>query len=92
MSATQQLLRYVTPKEARLTVEEIHEGVCADHLAGKALVLKILRQGYFWPTLSKDAMDYVQKYHQRQIHANVPRKHPTELTPIMCPVPFSMWG
>lgn len=91
-SATQPLLRCATPEEARLIMEEVHEGICADHLAGKALSLKVLRHGYFWPSIQKDAFDYVKKCHKCQIYANILWKPPTDLTPIICPIPFAMWG
>ncbi|KAL8156579.1 hypothetical protein AgCh_001614 [Apium graveolens] len=75
-----------------LTLEEVHEGVYADHLAVRALAFKILRNGYFWPILRQDALDYVQKCHQCQIHANITHQPPSELSPFLYTIPFAMWG
>lgn len=59
---------------------------------GKILAHKILRQGYYWPTMMKDALSFVQKCHECQIHSVVPKKPPTELHCILSPIPFAMWG
>ncbi|XP_073031230.1 uncharacterized protein [Primulina eburnea] len=42
---------------ADYVLREIHEGICGNHLGGKALAGKTLRQGYFWPTMKKDALE-----------------------------------
>ena len=55
------LLRCVLPEEAKTILQEVHKGFCGDHAGGENLALKILRQGYFWPTLTKDSISYVQK-------------------------------
>ncbi|XP_072076553.1 uncharacterized protein [Arachis hypogaea] len=33
---------------------EMHEGVCGNHIGGQALAAKILRTGYYWPTIKMD--------------------------------------
>ncbi|GAA0143616.1 hypothetical protein LIER_42774 [Lithospermum erythrorhizon] len=35
---------------------EVHNGWCDSHIGGRSLAMKITRTGFFWPTLSKDAM------------------------------------
>lgn len=45
---TEPLLRCVWPEEAKLAMNEVHSGVCAEHMAGKNLALKIMRYGVFW--------------------------------------------
>ncbi|XP_062104288.1 uncharacterized protein LOC133815465 [Humulus lupulus] len=55
------LLRCVSKQEANLILQEVHEGFCGDHVGGQSLSKKILRQGYFWPTMNGDAMDYFKK-------------------------------
>ena len=35
------------PDEAEYTLREIHEGICGQHLRGRALIDKALRQGYY---------------------------------------------
>ncbi|KAL0313367.1 UNVERIFIED_CONTAM: hypothetical protein Sradi_5736000 [Sesamum radiatum] len=38
-------------------MREIHEGSCGNHSGGRSLAGKALRQGYFWPSMQKDALD-----------------------------------
>ncbi|GAV61975.1 hypothetical protein CFOL_v3_05500, partial [Cephalotus follicularis] len=45
------LLRCLTHSEADYTLREVHEGVCGNHTGGRTLSNKLLRQGYFWPTM-----------------------------------------
>ncbi len=58
-SFTSPLLRCLRPSEADYTMREVLEGICGNHLRDRALAHKILHQGYFWPTLQKDATDFV---------------------------------
>ncbi|XP_071724401.1 uncharacterized protein [Rutidosis leptorrhynchoides] len=44
-------LRCLTPEEADYALHETHEGICGQHLGGRSLSYKILRQGFFWPTI-----------------------------------------
>jgi hypothetical protein len=34
------------------------EGIAGSHYKGKAMALKILREGLWWPTLHKDAKEF----------------------------------
>lgn len=38
-----------------------HEGYCGQHSSHKTLASKILRVGYYWPTIKIDTTDYVQR-------------------------------
>ena len=44
-------LKCVNKEEAKYILEEIHEGVCEDHVGLRSLVSKVIRTGYFWPTI-----------------------------------------
>ncbi len=50
-SFTSPLLKCLRPSEADYAMREVHEEICGNHLGGRALAHKILRQGYYWPTL-----------------------------------------
>lgn len=54
------------PLEAQYAVAKVHEGICGQHLSGRALAHQVLRQGYYWPTMKADAAAYVQKCDKRQ--------------------------
>ena len=48
---TTPLLKCLGPQEAEYTLLEIHSGICGEHLGARALASKVLRAGFFWPTL-----------------------------------------
>ena len=58
---SQPYLRYVEEEEAKYVLEEVHGGVCDNHLEAKSLVIKIMRVDYFWPTMQQDAVDFVKR-------------------------------
>ncbi|XP_058075961.1 uncharacterized protein LOC131224683 [Magnolia sinica] len=58
---SQPYLRCLLLDKADYVIWEIHEEICENHSDSRALALKILRQGYFWPTLRKDSKNYVQR-------------------------------
>ncbi|XP_024028923.1 uncharacterized protein LOC112093842 [Morus notabilis] len=86
------LQRCLNDEEARGVLREIHEGVCGNHAGGQSLALKVLRQGYYWPTLKKDAFQYARRCDKCQKYASIPRAPPESLTSILSPWPFAKWG
>ncbi|XP_077225223.1 uncharacterized protein LOC143858455 [Tasmannia lanceolata] len=56
------LLKCLRPSVAELTMREVHKEICGDHSSGKVLAHKILRRGFFWPTLQQDASNFVRKF------------------------------
>ncbi|CAA0822262.1 Unknown protein, partial [Striga hermonthica] len=61
-------LRCVTKEEGQYMLREVHEGCNNDHSKLGALVAKILRAGYFWPTMKEDAKAIVRKCLQCHKH------------------------
>ncbi|XP_030487215.2 uncharacterized protein LOC115704137 [Cannabis sativa] len=53
------LLRCVTQEEAVRLLSEVHDGFCGNHAARHSFSKKILRQGYFWPTMTEDSKAYI---------------------------------
>ncbi|KAK3009884.1 hypothetical protein RJ639_011692 [Escallonia herrerae] len=54
-------LRCLRPSESLYALQEVHEGICGQHLGGRTLAQKILRQGYYWPTMQKDAIEFTRR-------------------------------
>jgi len=86
------LLKCLNQDEADYILAEIHEGICGNHSGGRSLARKILRAGYYWPTLEADAMTYVKKCSQCQRYSNFHQAPPEEMTVITIPWPFYQWG
>ncbi|GKV15495.1 hypothetical protein SLEP1_g26282 [Rubroshorea leprosula] len=49
------LLWCLNPYEAEYALREVHEGVYRSHIGARTLAHKVLRQGYYWPSMYKDA-------------------------------------
>ncbi|XP_077219701.1 uncharacterized protein LOC143853887 [Tasmannia lanceolata] len=86
------LLKCLRHSAVELAMREVHEGICGDHSGGKVLAHKILRRGFFWPTLQQDTSDFVRKCEQCQKFATVPRLLAVPYKLISNPIPFAMWG
>ena len=55
------LLRCLEKTEAHKVLQELHNGPTGGHFGGDTTAHKIIHVGYYWPTLFKDAHDYVRK-------------------------------
>ncbi|GKU87474.1 hypothetical protein SLEP1_g1867 [Rubroshorea leprosula] len=91
-AASMPLLRCLTPYEAEYAVREIHEGVCGTHVGGKTLARKLLRHGYYWPTMVEDAQNYVKKCPTCQFNADDIHMPGEMLSSLSSPWPFAQWG
>ena len=89
---TMPYLKCLSPEEATSVLQEVHEGVCGNHSAGRSLMHRILTQGYYWPTIAKDSKEFSKCCDKCQRFATVPRLPPENLTSITSPWPFSQWG
>ncbi|GKV53644.1 hypothetical protein SLEP1_g60161, partial [Rubroshorea leprosula] len=86
------LLRCLNPYEAEYALREVHEGVCGSHVGARTLAHKVLRQGYYWPNMYKDATYFVQKCPKCQFFAHLTHQPAAELTNLVAPWPFAQWG
>ena len=55
------LLKCIGKEDVNYVLREVHEGICGNHIGARALAGKTLRQGYYWPTMLKDATELVRK-------------------------------
>jgi len=86
------LIKCLGPNETQEVLADVHDGICIQHLGAKALAKKVLRAGYYWPTMLKDAEDYVNLCDKCQRHGDMHLAPPTELTSLVSPQPFAWWG
>ncbi|PHT39048.1 hypothetical protein CQW23_22621 [Capsicum baccatum] len=86
------LLRCVDAKEVSTIMVEVHSGVCGPHMNGYVLSKKILRASYYWLTMERDSIRFVQKCHQHQVHGDLIHSSPTELHAMSASWPFIAWG
>ena len=87
------LLRHcLTHDEAEVVLNDFHGEACGGHLSGLATAQKILRAGYFWPSIFKDCIEAVKRCHPFQVFARNMRSNPAPLHPIITAGPFTKWG
>ena len=85
-----ELLRCLTDEEAYKVVREAHSGACGGHVNGPMLAKKILRQGYYWPTMEEDCVKFVRHYEKCQLHVDRMHAPASSLHLLSSPCPFSM--
>ena len=84
-------LRCLGYEEADYVMREVHEEICKNHLGSRSLVYKLVRAGYYWPTMQKDAEAYVKVCDKCQRFSNIIRQPSEELAPMTAPWPFAEW-
>ena len=89
---SQPYLRCVEEEEAKYVLEEVHGGIYGGHIGAKSLARKIIRAGYFWPTMQQDATDFVKECNSCQRYGNVQRVSGEKMTVITSPWLLAQWG
>ncbi|XP_014496659.1 uncharacterized protein LOC106758229 [Vigna radiata var. radiata] len=64
------LLKCLSKEEAQYVMDELHNGVCGFHSGRRTLKARILRAGYYWPTMEDDTRTFTQRCLNCQAHAN----------------------
>ena len=53
-------LRYLNHSKALYVLAKLHEGICGNHSRGRSMAHRAHLQGYYWPTMKKDATAYIK--------------------------------
>jgi len=85
----QPLLKCVTVEQAQYIIKKLHEGICGYHSGARTMATRILRAGYFWPTIEVDYQDSVRKCKPCQKHDNLIHQKQEQLHSILSPWPFA---
>ncbi|XP_047156021.1 uncharacterized protein LOC124827081 [Vigna umbellata] len=86
------LLKCLGEAEARYVMDELHNDICGPHTGWRTLKARLLRAGYYWPTMEADTKAFVPKCINCQAHANNSHLPPHALHSIASPWPFAQWG
>jgi hypothetical protein len=78
--------------EAEKDLNDYHSRSCGGHMFGYDTAEKILREGYFCPSLFNDYIIVVQKCHACQAYNHKIRSHLVPLHPVVSIGPFLKWG
>jgi len=55
------ILTCIDLEESKRIMTELHEGICGSHIGGRALMLRIVRAGYFCPSMKTDCLNHVKR-------------------------------
>ena len=88
---THPILTCVSGDECTRIMLELHEGICGCHVGGRSLASKVIRIGFYWPSVREDCVRYTQGCKQCQMHADWHKAPPEELRSIHGPWPFHTW-
>lgn len=55
------LLKCVDETDSTRILKDMHEGVCGGRYMAKIIAHKVLRSSFWWPTLFKDAHEFVKR-------------------------------
>ena len=82
-------LLYVHPKLTKSLLEELHEGIYGSHTGGRSLAYRAITQGYWWPNMQREALEYVKKCDQCQQFASSIHQPGGILNPLSSSWPFA---
>lgn len=61
MGRASPMLRCLGKHEVALVLVEVHKGSYRSHICENSHAQKLLRIGYYWPTLMKDIITFIKK-------------------------------
>jgi hypothetical protein len=86
------LLRCLNPLEAHKVMFDFHRGLCGGHHFWKTTAHKILRVGYYWPTLFVDVSREIRACIKCQNFLGKQQLGPLPLKLVIASAPFQQWG
>jgi hypothetical protein len=85
-------LRCLDPQEAQKVMFDFHSGLCGGHHFWKTTAHKILRAGYYWPTLFPDVCREIRACIKCQKFSGKQQLKSLPLKPVVVSAPFQQWG
>ena len=82
----------VHPETSKSLLEELHEGICGSHTGRRSLSHRVITQGYWWPSMQKEAQEYIRKCDQCQRFAPNIHQPGGVLNPLSSPWLFAQEG
>ena len=78
--------------EMQSILNHCHTLPCGGHFGGQRTAAKVLQSGFYWPTLFKDAHQFVSTCDKCQRMGNISRKDEPPMHPILEVELFDLWG
>ena len=90
--ADQVIRRCVPGDEMHSILNHCHTLSCGGHFGGQRTAAKVLQSGFYWPSLFKDAHQFVSTCDKCQRMGNISRKDEPPMHPILEVELFDLWG
>ena len=90
--ADQVIRRCVPEDEMHSILNHCHALPCGGHFGGQRTAAKVLQSGFYWPSLYKDAHQFVSTCDKCQRMGNISRKDQPPMHPILEVELFDLWG
>jgi hypothetical protein len=85
-------LRCISKIEGQEILQEVHAVICGGRIGARALAVKVLRQGFYWPTMIDDAAKLVATCEACQKFSHRCRA-PAQPSQLIAPSwPLQWWG
>nr|XP_009615419.1 uncharacterized protein LOC104108137 [Nicotiana tomentosiformis] len=84
--------RCVPREELEVILHDCHASAYRRHHGGDKTTTNELQSGFYWPTLFKDAYDFVKRYDRFQRTGIISRRHEMPLKGILEVEIFNVWG
>ena len=90
--ADQVIRRCVLEDEMHSILNHCHTLLCGGHFGGQRTAAKVLQSGFYWPSLFKDAHQFISTCDKCQRMGNISRKDEPPMHPILEVELFDLWG
>eukprot|EP00253_Pinus_taeda_P009254 PITA_09254 len=87
----QEIRRCIREDEVYDILKACHDGACGGHFSDKRTTYKVLRMGYYWPSLFKGAKKYVRACDSYQRMGQPNHRDEMPLNPQVILEPFERW-
>ena len=77
------------PEKVNELLTELHDGMCGGHVGGRSLAHRAMTQGFWWPQMQKDVVEYARRCEQCQKHAPLIHQPTCRLNPVSSPWSFA---
>jgi len=86
------LLTCLDSNQAEYVMNKLHNGVCGMHCGQRTLAARVVKAGYYGPTIRQDCAEYVKKCRSCQKNGPLIHQPSVPLRAIQSPWPFAKWG
>jgi hypothetical protein len=86
------ILRCVDQNKSKELMNEFHSGFCGGHYAAKTTTHKILRDGYYWPSIFSNVHSFVRGCEQCQLFIGKQKLAALPLKPVVIEAPSNNGG